>query len=100
VTTTAVKPITALKREWQRYLKRNGLDIDVTWYSKTAWRERGEPYGNEAVLSLTFEGPLYDALNYGEYRWRNRNELDEITRRHGFFMEQGYAWSIHFYFYE
>jgi len=101
VTTTTVRPVTAMKNEIKRYLKRWGLDTDVHWYSKTAWQERGEPYGNEADVSLTFEGPLYEALNYGEWGgFREGGAVDffaETARKYGYFFEQGYAWSGHFY---
>lgn len=86
-----------MKRDIQRFLKRNGLDYDVHFYSKSQWQARGEPFGNEAPLSMTFEGPLYDALNYGEWGWRVRDELETLVHSHGFWMEQGYAWSAHFY---
>jgi len=99
--TTTTRPTTALKREVQAYLKKWGLDYDVHWYSKTKWRERGEPFGNEADLSLTFEGPLYEALNYGSYGGYRaggaQDFLAEVGRKYGYFFEQGYAWSGHFH---
>ena len=79
-----------LKTAIKRWLKASGMDIDVDFYSKTAWADRGEPYGNDAVMSMTFEGPLYDALNYGVYHARDR--MERICAEHGFWFEQGYAW--------
>jgi hypothetical protein len=70
-------------------------------YSKTSWRERGEPYGNDASFSMTFEGPLYEALNYGEWGGYKAGGavdfLTETSRKYGFYYERGYAWSAHFY---
>lgn len=48
-------------------------------------------------LSMSFEGPLYDALNYGwEYetyqKWEE--ELTEIFKKHGFYFELGNAWNL------
>ena len=99
--TTTTKPVTAMKREIQAYLKRQGLDSDVAFFSKTAWAERGEPYGQGAELSMTFEGPLYEALNYGEWGgFKPGGAVDFMTtvsHKYGYFFEQGYAWTGHFY---
>ena len=98
---TSEQPLTAMKREVRAYLKRNGFDYDMGFYSKSAWRARGEPFGNEAAWSMTFEGPLYEALNYGEWGgFREGGAVDflaETARKYGYFFEQGYAWSGHFY---
>lgn len=102
-TATAKREVTLLKNEVKAYLKKWGLDTDVTFYSKTKWRERGEPYGNEAVLSMTFEGPLYEALNYGEWGgYREGGAVDffaNVGQKYGLYFEQGYAWSGHFHDY-
>jgi len=101
VTTTTQRPATAMKNEIKRFLKRNGFDYEVTWYSKAAWQARGERFGNEADVSLVFEGPLYEALNYGSYGgYREGGAVDffaETARKYGYFFEQGFAWSGHFY---
>ena len=100
-TTTARPKTAALKRELSAYFKKCGFDIDTHWYSKTAWKERGEPFGNEAALSLTFEGPLYEALNYGEWGGYRAGGADDVihttARKYGFYAEMGYAWSLHFH---
>jgi len=101
VPNTTEKPLTALKREVRAFLKRNGFNYDMGFYSKSAWRARGEPFGNEADWSLTFEGPLYEALNYGEWGgYREGGAVDffaNVGRKYGYWWEQGYAWSGHFY---
>jgi hypothetical protein len=89
-----------LKRALQRYLKSKALDgPDVHYYSKREWQERGEPYGNDAPLSMTFEGGLNHVLNYPETRAAQqvRTDLEDLAHEHGFFFEQGFGWSAHFY---
>jgi hypothetical protein len=92
--------VAPLKHAVQRYLKRKGLNgPDVHYYSKRAWQERGEPFGNDAPLSMTFEGGLNHVLNYPETRAAQqvRTDLEDLAHAHGFWWEQGYAWSLHFY---
>lgn len=48
-------------------------------------------------LSMSFEGPLYDVLNYGwEYegyqKWEE--ELTEIFKKYGYYFELGNAWNL------
>jgi len=48
-------------------------------------------------LSMSFEGPLYDALNYGweyEVYQKLEEELTEIFRKYGFYFELGNAWNL------
>ena len=47
------------------------------------------------VLSISTEGFLYDALNYG-FEWDSKlpDELDEIFKRHGYYYEMGTAWFL------
>lgn len=94
------RPVTApMKRELERYWRSLDLWHDAQWYSKTAWRERGEPYGNDAPLSLTFEGPLYEVFNYGESRMAQDvyERTLQIAQQHGFWFELGFGWSMHFH---
>jgi hypothetical protein len=101
VTSTTQRPTTAIKNEIKRYLKRNGMDTDVAYYSKSEWQARGEPFGNEADLSMTFEGPLYEAINYGEWGGFRPDgaeaTIHRIAESHGYYSEQGFAWSLHFH---
>lgn len=46
------------------------------------------------ILTMTFEGPLYDALNYGDDHWRAEEDLLEIFRRYGLYYEMGNAWNL------
>ena len=81
--------------EYKQFLKENELDVDVGFYTKEEWCARGEPFGNTAEISMTFEGALYEVLNY------DGGDLAEkfyaIAEKHGYMVEMGYAWSAHFY---
>ena len=50
-------------------------------------------YCNKDALTMTFEGPLYQALNYGNAG----EELNKIFEKYGMYYEQGYAWSLSAY---
>lgn len=41
---------------------------------------------------MTFEGPLYDVLNYGD--GTTENELRTFFEDYGLYYELGYAWSL------
>lgn len=62
-------------------------DIDVTQIVE---------YNNPDTLTMTFEGPLYDELNYN--RSNTRRDLEQIFAQYGFYFEQGYAWSLAAYY--
>lgn len=49
-------------------------------------------YSNADTITMTFEGPLYHALNYGSDR--TGNDLNKIFAKYGLYFEQGYAWSL------
>lgn len=49
------------------------------------------------ILTMTFEGPLYEALNYGDYgdnQWQTEEELTAIFRKYGLYYELGNAWNL------
>lgn len=46
------------------------------------------------ILSMTFEGPLYSALNYGEPNWDIQEKLIAIFRKYDLYYEQGHAWNL------
>lgn len=51
------------------------------------------------ILTMTFEGPLYDCLNgNGEYSWqfeeRIAKELSDIFEKYGCIYELGEAWNL------
>lgn len=47
-------------------------------------------------LSMSFEGPLYELINYGfEFGGsKTVDELTEIFHKHGFYWELGNAWNL------
>ena len=61
-------------------------DIDVTDYIE---------YSNPDTLTISFEGPLYHALNYGDGKLEKK--LNQIAKTYGLYLEYGYAWSLSFY---
>lgn len=50
------------------------------------------------ILTMTFEGPLYEALNYGDDgnygSWRIQEQLEELFRKYGLYYELGHAWDL------
>lgn len=48
------------------------------------------------ILSVSFEGPLYDAINYG-FDSSLENELDELFSSHNLYKELGNAWNFSLY---
>lgn len=44
------------------------------------------------ILTMTFEGPLYDALNYGP--WEVEEQLQAIFRKYGLYFEMGECWNL------
>lgn len=51
-------------------------------------------YFNPKLINMTFEGPLYHALNYG---YRVEPQLNEFFEKRGLYFEYGYAWSLSTY---
>lgn len=52
--------------------------------------------GDPSTIIMTFQGPLYDYMNYGG----NQQILDLLERlfeKYGYFYEQGHAWSLSLY---
>jgi len=47
------------------------------------------------ILSMSFEGPLYDLLNYG-FEWNSHaeDELRNIFHKYGYYFELGNAWNL------
>ena len=105
--------------EVMNYLVKHGLDSDVCIYfnnkrvrNEYDWRNPDEPpkfiveedmspfsyfsYANyDHILSMSFEGPLYDELNY---TYGKRAEgLEKIFKKYGVYWEQGNAWNLSAY---
>ena len=113
------KKIENLKDELIAYLQKHDMWQDVYIYCNgKCWgtsdkemkhfRYGGEPFEYEDdphrvteyagdILTMTFEGPLYEALNYGcEYGdpWKTENDLQEMFKRYGLYYEMGESWNL------
>ena len=50
------------------------------------------------ILSMSFEGDLYDVLNGYSYGWvKNEEEFRKIFERYGLYFELGNAWNLSCY---
>lgn len=54
-------------------------------------------YNNPDTLTMTFEGPLYHDLNYGDWDKGAWAALNRIAEPYGLYHEMGHAWSLAFY---
>lgn len=72
---------------------------DVKFYTKEKWVERGEMYGNESQMTMTFEGPFYHIYNNPEVKqdFQMLEDFNTILRKWNLYAEGGFAWSLHFY---
>lgn len=53
-----------LKRQLNDWLRRNGLDGDLDFWTQAKLQQRGEDYLNGARFVITTEGGLHSLLNY------------------------------------
>lgn len=51
-------------------------------------------YANPELITMTFEGPLYQALNYDS---DTEQAFMDLFDKHGLYFEYGYAWSLSAY---
>jgi ubiquitin-protein ligase len=89
----------ALKANVEFYLSKKKLNHDARVYKQAEWQARKEKYGNEAVLTITTEGPLYSLLNDGSWpeAAEEITDLNSFLESMGVYWELGYAWSVHLY---
>jgi len=80
-------------RDWLRH---NGLDGDLTFYTAACWRDRDEDYLNTADFVITTEGGLCMLLNYSDDE-RTLAEFDDLCSSFGYWYDLGHHWSIGFY---
>ena len=52
-------------------------------------------YANEKLITMSFEGPLYHEINYGD--GKTYKELQNFFEKRGLYFELGYAWSLSTY---
>ena len=62
------------------------LDINVGDYIE---------YNNPKAITMSFEGALYQDINYGSQRVFKR--LESLFNENGYYSEFGYAWSLSIY---
>ena len=55
-------------------------------------------YANDDTITCTFEGAVYEALNYDDHnRWKLREELEDVLSAYGYYFEMGNAWNFSVY---
>ena len=64
-----------------------------TYYKSTFETTANCDYKNDNTVTMTFEGPLYEALNFG-YKDNTTEELQNIFQRYGLYFELGNAWNL------
>jgi len=69
------------------------------FHTRKQWdKERGEKYGNEALLNCVIEeSGWYMVLNGYSGPYEAATELRQLEEQHGVYHELGYAWSMHWY---
>jgi hypothetical protein len=59
-------------------------------------------YANDETVSMSFEGELYDLVNYEAFNssWKRKllDEFENIFKKHHCYYELGYSWSLSVYF--
>ncbi len=78
------------------WLAKNGLDGDLSFYTIEKWRQRKEPYLNEAEMVITTEGQLNFIINYNNGA-EIHEEFEELLESFGYYYELGYSWSLGIY---
>lgn len=106
-----------LAEDIKAFIMANGLNIDVRIYFNNKcydWIEGDvylkEPnlltdikpsqyfeYANDDTVAMSFEGDLYDIINYHEMP-KVLERFDEIFDRHNCYYELGHAWNLSVYY--
>jgi hypothetical protein len=81
------------------WLAANEVSHDAHVHSAAAWKKRGETVCFDADLHLTAEGAFYAVFNHpsGAADHRLVKEFIALIENAGYYYEQGFAWSWHFY---
>lgn len=70
---------------------------DACVLTQAEWMDRNEEYGHGAAATMVIDGSvLYQSFNFGEPP-EEAEELTAIAEALGYFIEMGFAWSLHFY---
>lgn len=87
-----------VKKAVEQYLESRELDFGAEVYTQDEWRATGNKYGEEAIATITTEGPLGHLLNYPSPETVELLEdWDDFLKKLGLWWELGYAWSVHLY---
>lgn len=112
--TAAVGNMLALKDDIIAFCQKHRLDQDICIYVGGDRYNIGS-YGQLSVeknvdprdyfdyvrepnlLSMSFEGPLYEALNYGEPSWDLFDKFHDLFSKYGVYFELGDSWNLSVY---
>lgn len=75
--------------------KNNNSKKFITNRKSTYYVTYGVPdvdYSNPETITMTFEGTMYDVMNYGDGKLAE--ELKSIFAEYGLYYELGHAWSL------
>jgi len=92
-----------LKLAITSWLLRNKFFVEeIRFFTRTEWALRGEPYGRNSVLAMTFEGSalyhvLNDTLDDRSFSARIEDDFRRMLAELGYYFELGYAWSLSLY---
>lgn len=90
--------IAEIKQKLEKWMKTNHVSMDARVYTRDEWEQRGEKYGNDALVSIAAEGPFNEMMNYpNSYDAKTQEKFRAFVDKMGLFMEQGYSWTWHFY---
>lgn len=77
------------------YEKRETDNHIEYWVRKEPDPKKYIEYANPETITMSFEGPLYDAVNYGIGRgYKTEDEMQKIFAKYDLYFEFGYAWSL------
>lgn len=79
-----------------------GYDLKMVqgthFYSREEWAKRGEEFGQDSILTMTFDGNLlHDMLNDLEAGSELISDLDRLLSGFGYGYEMGTSWSLSLY---
>tara|TARA_R110000744_G_scaffold30349_1_gene71892 strand:- start:282 stop:602 length:321 start_codon:yes stop_codon:yes gene_type:complete len=100
IETVKAVPVTELIKVVEKlFKKQSGHPISDAGSLMTTqeWKDRGEPHGNGSYLTLVSEGWWSETQNYGTDKWKNHTEWIEELSKVGWYTEQGFHWTWHFY---
>jgi hypothetical protein len=90
--------ISEIKKKLEKWMKAHRVLFDAHVYTREEWEKRGEKYGNTAIITIAAEGPFYEMMNDpNPYDVKTQEKFRAFIKQMGFFQEQGYSWTWHFY---